>query len=126
MAQLRCAQTSELLAEATPLEVATAAADFAPNEVVFDDVGPGFDPVAVREPRAEELAGLKTVLSELPARPPAGEDPARFSERRAGIEARIGERQTRIAAGKTLATKARKRQQAALARVEQRKALDKG
>lgn len=116
MAQLRCAQTSELLFEGTPLEVATAAAEFAADDVMPDDVGPKFNAEAVREYRAAELAGLEAALAELPAKAPA--------DARASLEATIAERRARIDAGKAAVPAARAALQAARARVAERQAED--
>lgn len=55
MAQLRDAQTSDLLAEGTPLEVVTIATEIGLAEVIFDDVGEGFDPGAVLEAHASAV-----------------------------------------------------------------------
>lgn len=107
--QLRCAQTSELLAEGTPLEIATLADVFPRDEVVFDGVSPEFDPAAVRKGREDEIAGLQASLAEMPARTPAGEDPEAFKQRRENLKATIAERKDRIAAGKALAASARER-----------------
>jgi hypothetical protein len=124
MAQLRCAQTSELLAEGTPLEIATAADQFTKGDIVFDGVGQAFDPAAVRKTRADEITGLQATLDALPARPPAGEDADAFKARKDSLTAMIAERKDRIAAGQALVPQARDRKQAALARVEQRRARE--
>jgi hypothetical protein len=92
--QLRCAQTSELIAEGTPLEIATAAADMDPADVLFDDAGAVgkdgrslFDPSAVRQMRADEIASLQAALSAAPDGP--GQDALRdvLKERRDRIKA---------------------------------------
>lgn len=105
--QLRCAQTSELIAEGTPLEIATAAQDLDPADVLFDDAGGVdrggrslFDPVAVRQIRADEIGALQAALDALPARPAVGEDAAVLKERRDGLRDTLKERRDRIAAGK--------------------------
>src|SRR4051794_2692736 len=116
MAQLRCAQTSELLAEGSPLEIATAAEAFAAGDVIFDGVGEKFDPAAVRKFRADEIAGLRAIVDQAPANP---SDPER--QRLDGVRATITERKQRIANGQKLVAQARELKQAALARVEQRK-----
>lgn len=124
MAQLRCAQTSELMLEGTPLEVATAAAKFAAGDVVFDDVGPKFDPSAVRQAHADAVAGFEATLAELPARAPSGEDADAFKRRRDALKATIAERKDRIAAGEAAVPRARDAMDAARRRVEERKAED--
>lgn len=58
MAQLRDAQTSALILEGTPLELALAADELGRDEVLFDDVGPAFDPDAVVEAHKERAASL--------------------------------------------------------------------
>lgn len=55
MAQLRDAKTSELLLEGTPEQVVLAAEERGRGNVLFDDVGLGFDPDAVLRARAERL-----------------------------------------------------------------------
>lgn len=52
MAQLRDKQTSHLIAEGTPLEMATLASKVGFDEVVFDDVGEHFDPQTVLDAHA--------------------------------------------------------------------------
>ncbi len=47
MSQLRDMQTSELIAEGTPLEIVLVAQRLGPGEVLYDDVGLAFDPAAV-------------------------------------------------------------------------------
>jgi hypothetical protein len=121
MAQLRCAQTSELLAEGSPLEIATAADGLAAGDVIFDGVGQTFDPAAVRRAHADEIAGLQSVLAALPARAPSGEDPDAFKARKDTLAATIAERQDRIAAGQKMVAPAKKRRDDALARVEERR-----
>lgn len=63
MAQLRDAQTSEILAEGSPLEVALIAQTLGRREVLFDDVGQGFDPDAVIAAHEEHLAALNSVAA---------------------------------------------------------------
>lgn len=108
MAQLRCAQTSELLAQGTPLEIATAAEAFPAGEVLFDDVGKGFDPAALRKARADEITGLERALADLPASPKADER-ARIDAMRDSLRATLAERKDRIAAGKALVAPAQER-----------------
>lgn len=120
MPQLRCAQTSEILAEGTPLEIATAAEQFAKGDVIFDDVGGGFDPAAVRQMRADEIAGLQAVLAELPARP-SGADADATKAYKANLQQTIDERNARIAAGTKLVPKARDRMAKARERVDKRR-----
>lgn len=129
MAQLRCAQTSELLAEGTPLEIAHLAAEIGEDEVIFDDVGyddhkrrSTFDAAAVRKRYADEIAGLERSLAEeLPARAPAGADKDDHKRRREGVQAAIAERKERVDAGRKMAAKARKLMGEARERVEQRR-----
>lgn len=73
MAQLRDIETSELLAEGTPLQVVQAAKEAGlkaavvgagedpPDGVdaIYDDVGLGFDPDAVLKAHEEDVDGLK-------------------------------------------------------------------
>lgn len=127
MAQLRCARTSELLLEGTPLEVVTAGGQFAAGEVIYDDVGPRFDPDAVRRAHADAVAGFKRALSDLPARAPSGATQAdrdALSATRASLTATIAEREERVAAGKAAVQSARTRRDEALARVEERRRRD--
>lgn len=76
MAQLRDAHTSELIAEGTPNELVTIADELGLNagtvgigetadglDAIYDDVGLGFDPDAVRQARDENIDGLKTASS---------------------------------------------------------------
>lgn len=107
--QLRCAQTSELIAEGTPLEIATVAQDFADGDVLFDGVGGTFDPAAVRKFRNDEIAGLQAAL----ARGDAGEDAE-------ALRATLKERRDRIAAGKAKVASARQAMQDARERVNKR------
>lgn len=73
MAHLRDAKTGELLAEGTPQHIVLVAdelklkagvvgigetAEGIGLDLVFDDVGLGFDPAAIRRARAENLEGL--------------------------------------------------------------------
>lgn len=80
MAQLRDAKTSELIAEGTPLEVALAAGQLGKGavvgvgealaddvEVIFDDVGLGFDPAAVIAAHQENVDGLAAVSQDAKA-----------------------------------------------------------
>lgn len=122
MAQLRCAQTSELLAEGTPLEIATAADGFPKGDVLFDGVGEKFNPAEVRKVRGDEIAGLEAVLAEMPSRTPAGEDADTFKARKDGLTSTIAERRDRIAAGEKMVAPAKKARDEAIARVEERKA----
>lgn len=123
--QLRDAETSELIAEGTPLEIATLAAELDPADVLFDDAGgvdrkgrSTFDPAAVRAMRADEIAGLEAILAELPATPPADVvDKQAYRDRRASIRDTIAERRARIAAGKDKAIAARQAMRDARARV---------
>lgn len=86
MAQLRDAHTSALIAEGTPVELVTIADELGLNagivgidetadelglDVIYDDVGLGFDPDAVRQARDENIAGLKAA-STTRATPDAG------------------------------------------------------
>lgn len=81
MAQLRDVQTSELIAEGTPLELALIAGRLGEREVLFDDVGEGFDPAAVRQAAEQNAAGLEGAAAEA-----TGDDAARLAE--AAAEAR--------------------------------------
>lgn len=65
MAQLRDAQTSELIAEGTPIEIVTIAEQIGAQEVLYDGVG-GFDPDAVREAHEQHIAGLEAAAAEAP------------------------------------------------------------
>lgn len=58
MAQLRDAISSQFLAEGTPLEVALLAQEIGFDEVIFDDVGVGFDPQALIAAHAEVLTNV--------------------------------------------------------------------
>lgn len=60
MAQLRHAETSALLAEGDPRDLVAIADEIGPALVVFDDVGGGFDPDAVRQATAEQLDAAPT------------------------------------------------------------------
>lgn len=59
MAQLRDAQTSELIAEGTPLEVALIAGELGRKDVLFDGVGEAFDADAVIAAHRENVEGLE-------------------------------------------------------------------
>ena len=63
MAQLRDAQTSEILAEGSPTEVVLIADQLGRAEVLFDDVGQGFDPDAVLAAHNEQLAAMNAVAA---------------------------------------------------------------
>lgn len=58
MALLRDARTSALVAEGTPLQVALAARELGRADVLFDDVGEGFDPDAVIAAHEDNVDGL--------------------------------------------------------------------
>lgn len=58
MAHLRDAKTSEHICEGTPLELALLADELGRDEVLFDDVGAGFDPDAVLKAARENADGL--------------------------------------------------------------------
>jgi hypothetical protein len=58
VAQLRDKTTSALIVEGTPLEVASVAQDLGFDEVLFDDVGAAFDPLAVIAAHKENVEGL--------------------------------------------------------------------
>jgi hypothetical protein len=116
--QLRDAQTSELIADGTPLEIATAAADMDAADILFDDCGGVdrdgrslFDPAAVRKQRADEIAGLQAVL----------DDPGTPQEQRDTLRGVIKERRDRIAAGKAKVPGAKQAMSDARARVEKRR-----
>lgn len=55
MAQLRHAETSALLAEGHPRDLVIVADAIGFDRVVFDDVGPDFDPAAVRDAIARDV-----------------------------------------------------------------------
>lgn len=110
MAQLRCAQTSEFLAEGTPLQMAELGERFDGRDVTFDDVGEDFSPAAVLKARDDERTGLEAALTDLPA----------GDEQRARIEALIAERDAEREAARALEHDARARMDAARDRVERR------
>lgn len=98
MAQLRDAKTGELLAEGTPNEIALTARELgrkavvvgpgeelpADADLIFDDVGFGFDPAAVLQARADNLDGLRSAIAD----PDTDDDfKDRARERAAGMEA---------------------------------------
>lgn len=58
MAQLRDAQTSQLICDGSPADIARVAAGFDGRDVLFDDVG-RFDPVAVRRLQDDEIRLLE-------------------------------------------------------------------
>jgi hypothetical protein len=64
MPQLRDAQTSEILAEGSREEVALMAANIGHQEVIFDDVEPGFDARATIAAYRQYLRGLATAASD--------------------------------------------------------------
>lgn len=116
MAQLRDSQTSQAVFEGSPLEAALVAAhigdlggqvvqpDEAPDaafDVLFDDVGLGFDPDAVREAHQADLDALRSAAAD-----PDVDDDTRAAaaarvEELEQLEARIpdlaGQAQTRLA-----------------------------
>jgi hypothetical protein len=57
MAQLRDARTSDILYEGTPLEVALMAEKLGRDEVLFDDVGGGFDHQATIAAHQDNVEG---------------------------------------------------------------------
>lgn len=59
MAQLRDAQTSEIIAEGTPVEVALIAETLGVTNVLFDDVGPAFNPATVVQEHKDRVKGLR-------------------------------------------------------------------
>lgn len=61
MAQLRDVKTSECVFEGTPYEVALMAEKVGKKEVIFDDVGLGFDPQSVIDAERERLAAFEPV-----------------------------------------------------------------
>lgn len=124
MPQIRCAQTGELLAEGSPLEIATAAQQFDAKDILFDDVGVDrngrslFDPAAVRQQRAEEIAGLRAVLSDVTAaKPKSTAERDDLAARRTTLETTIAEREARITAGAALVDPAKTKMAAARERV---------
>lgn len=62
MAQLRDAQTSEIMFEGTALECVLLADEIGRDEVLFDDVGIGFDPDAVKKAHVDAIKGLEGVV----------------------------------------------------------------
>lgn len=91
MAQLRDAQTSALLYEGTPAQVA-AAAQNAPNDVIFDDVGEAFDPALVLQQHEESVAALHSIdeNDQADAQDAQLEDARQFDTPAAVAEARGG------------------------------------
>lgn len=61
MAQLRDKITSEHVFTGTPLECAAIAKEL--PEVIFDDVGGGFDPTATTKAHDENVAGLTSAAA---------------------------------------------------------------
>ena len=68
MAQLRDAQSSQILAEGTPIEMVLLADRIGHDEVLFDDVGPAFDPDAVRRAHQAQADGLERAAAEASGR----------------------------------------------------------
>lgn len=64
MAILRDAVTSEFIFEGTPLQVVRLADQLGRDEVLFDAVGPAFDPDAVLRAHGETVEGLSGALGE--------------------------------------------------------------
>lgn len=64
MAQLRDKQTSEIVFEGTPLEVATLANEIGVGEVLFDDVGEAFDHAAVVKANVDDATALESVAAD--------------------------------------------------------------
>lgn len=79
MAQLRDSQTSALLYEGTPAQVAALAAEVGASDVLFDDVGLDFDADAILEGAEARVAYLR----ELGADDEADEAQAQLDEARA-------------------------------------------
>jgi hypothetical protein len=123
--QLRDAQTSELIAEGTPLEVATLAAEMDPADVLFDGAGgvdtrgvSTFDPAEVRRVRAAELDALVAALGDMPATPPADvTDREAYRAQREAVRTAVQDRRDRIAAGKGMVAGARAAMRDARSRV---------
>lgn len=67
MAQLRDAQTSEIIAEGTPAALVFLADKLGRDDVLFDDVGLGFNPDAVRAAHEADAAGLEEVAQSVDA-----------------------------------------------------------
>lgn len=61
MAQLRDSKTSQVIFEGTPFEVAQMAEQIGAKEVLFDDVGSGFDHKAVLSADAQNQDQLKSI-----------------------------------------------------------------
>lgn len=121
--QLRDSQTSALLAEGTPLEIATLAAEFADGDVLFDGAGgvnPAgvslFDPAEVRSSRADEITRLIAAIDEL-----ADEATDERRRHRAALRATLQDRRDRIKAGKDKAPGAKQAQADARGRVERQR-----
>lgn len=104
MAQLRDAQTSELIMEGTPLEVAVCAQGFDDADILFDGVGGQFDAKAHIKARNDDLKGMRAALAD-----PATTD----QELRDRLQAAIDERQARIDRGRNAVAEARRAAQAA-------------
>lgn len=66
MAQLRDAQTSEIIAEGTPAALVFLAEKIGRDKVLFDNVGLAFDPDALKTAHMAEIAGLKEVADDDP------------------------------------------------------------
>lgn len=84
MAQLRDAQTSELIAEGAPLEMVLLADKLGRAEVMFDDVGEAFDPDAVLDAARRNEQGLKRAASDA-----RGDERARIAEAHANARAEL-------------------------------------
>lgn len=108
MAQLRDARTSALMAEDTPAVIALLADSFDPADVLFDDVGQAFDPVAVREAHRDDVAGLTAAAAAAKS----------GSNERKGLEAAVAQRQQCESRAVDL------RQRAERLRVEARRLVD--
>ena len=64
MAQLRDAHTSEIAVEGSAEHVALAAEQFAAGEVIFDDVGEGFDAAVVVAAYRDRVSGLDAAATD--------------------------------------------------------------
>lgn len=121
MARLRDARTSEVVFEGTPLECVVAAqqlggAEVAPQldrgtddwepdgELVFDDVGLGFDPDEVMKAAQENVAGLERAATET-----KGEESKRLARAVADAKAQLRPEAKKVGVAKRALEAARQR-----------------
>lgn len=62
MAQLRDKKTSQIIFEGSALEVAALAEKLGLNEILFDDVGDGFNHKEVLDTHSEEVSSLRDMV----------------------------------------------------------------